>query len=58
MKKVRWKKLLVESSIWLIAEIILNLIGIDDLADYSEFLLENKYVARINRVTTTFVIVM
>ena len=26
--------------IWLIAEILLNYIGIDDLADYSEFLFE------------------
>ncbi|AFY58444.1 hypothetical protein Riv7116_6088 [Rivularia sp. PCC 7116] len=39
---VRWQKLLVKTSFWLATEIILNLIGIDDLADYSEFVYENK----------------
>ena len=28
--------------IWMIAEIILNFMGLDDLADYSEFILEKK----------------
>ncbi|AFZ36462.1 hypothetical protein Sta7437_2943 [Stanieria cyanosphaera PCC 7437] len=28
--------------IWLTAEIFLNLIGLDDLADYSEFIFEHK----------------
>ena len=54
MQKIKWKKLLLETSIWFIAEIILSLIGIDDLADYSEFLLEQKSVAIIDRVMTTF----
>lgn len=39
---IRWRKLLVKSSFWLATEILLNLIGIDDLADYSEFIYENK----------------
>ena len=26
--------------IWMMAEIVLNLVGIDDLADYSEFLFD------------------
>ncbi len=34
---IRWKKLLTNTLIWLAAEIILNSIGIDTLADYSEF---------------------
>ncbi len=28
--------------LWIVAEIILNFIGLDDLADYSEFILERK----------------
>jgi hypothetical protein len=40
---IRWQKLLVKMSFWLATEIILNLVGIDDLADYSEFIYENKY---------------
>lgn len=39
---VRWQKLLVKISFWLAAEISLNLLGIDDLADYSEFIFEHK----------------
>ena len=39
---VRWQKLLVKTSFWLATEIVLNLIGIDDLADYSEFLLQDR----------------
>ncbi len=39
---VRWRKLLVKTSFWLATEILLNLIGIDDLADYSEFVFENR----------------
>lgn len=42
MKKVLWQKLLIKTFIWFMGEIILNLIGIDDLVDYSEFLFENK----------------
>jgi hypothetical protein len=40
--KLEWKKVLVKSTIWLAAEIILNLLGIDTLADYSEFLYEQE----------------
>lgn len=48
---VRWQKLLVKTSFWLATEIVLNLIGIDDLADYSEFVYENKdFAAKLGRV--------
>ncbi len=39
---ISWQKLLVKISFWLAAEIFLNLLGIDDLADYSEFIFEHK----------------
>jgi hypothetical protein len=39
--KVSYKKLLVRIGIWLIAEITLNFLGVDDLADYGEFVFEN-----------------
>jgi|GEM_PF-3536880 hypothetical protein len=29
---------------WIIAEVILNLIGFDDLADYSEFILHKRVI--------------
>ncbi|MDJ0571833.1 MAG: hypothetical protein QNJ53_22700 [Pleurocapsa sp. MO_192.B19] len=42
--KVIWVKLIIKILIWLIAEILLNLIGLDELADYSEFV-DKKTVA-------------
>lgn len=39
-----WQKLLVKMTFWLLAEIILTLVGLDDLADYSEFLLSEKFI--------------
>jgi hypothetical protein len=40
--QTRWKKVIVKVTAWLAAEIILNLIGLDSLADYSEFLYEHE----------------
>ncbi|MGK7931914.1 MAG: hypothetical protein AB4041_10845 [Microcystaceae cyanobacterium] len=37
-----WKKSVIRISMWLVAEILLNLLGIDDLADYSEFVFESS----------------
>lgn len=38
----RWQKGLAEIAIWLTAEIILNFLGLDNLADYSEFIFKHK----------------
>lgn len=35
--EIQWKKLLWTTTFWLITEIVLNLLGLDNLADYSEF---------------------
>jgi hypothetical protein len=40
--KTQWKRLLVKTTVWLAAEIILNLLGLDNLADYSEFVYEHE----------------
>ena len=45
-----WQKLLVKILFWLVAEILLNLVGIDDLADYSEFIDEKNFSAQIERL--------
>ncbi|WP_446391553.1 hypothetical protein [Coleofasciculus sp. B1-GNL1-01] len=34
---IHWKKLVFTTTLWLVTEIILNLLGLDNLADYSEF---------------------
>ena len=33
--------------LWLVVEIILNLVGMDDLVDYSEFLFKHSAVVQI-----------
>ncbi len=37
--------------IWLAAEILFNLVGIDDLADYSEFVFENNSDQDVSKLT-------
>jgi hypothetical protein len=36
--RVKWKTLTAKLTIWLVLELLLNLLGLDQLADYSEFL--------------------
>ena len=38
----QWHKLINKVIFWLLAEIILNLVGLDNMADYSEFLLTER----------------
>lgn len=40
--KMQLKKIWVKATFWLVTEIILNLLGLDSLADYSEFLFEQE----------------
>ena len=42
--KVQWKKVLVKTIVWLAVEIALNLLGLDSLADYSEFIYKQEAV--------------
>jgi hypothetical protein len=42
MMKVKWRKLFVETSAWVTAEVMLNVVGLDNLADYSEFVFQSK----------------
>lgn len=41
--KLRWKTLLVQVAIWAVSEVALTCVGLDDLADYSEFILDRKH---------------
>lgn len=43
--QTQWQKTLLQISFWLIIEILLNLLGLDNLADYSEFVFEQKTIA-------------
>lgn len=44
-----WQKLIIKIFFWLLVEAIFNLIGIDDIADYSEFLLMPKVTLQSER---------
>lgn len=39
-----WQKTVAKLVIWLAAEILLNFLGIDNLADYGEFVFERDVV--------------
>ena len=45
--EVRWKILCTKTLIWLAAEIVLNLMGLDTIADYSEFLFDNNSLSHL-----------
>lgn len=45
---IRWKVLLVRITVWLVAEIILTCLGLDNFADYSEFLNEKRFISKSN----------
>ncbi|MEO0533319.1 MAG: hypothetical protein AAF215_05580 [Cyanobacteria bacterium P01_A01_bin.123] len=40
---VNWTKLTAHFGLWLIAEIFLTLVGLDNLADYGEYALAQKF---------------
>ncbi len=40
---VSWKQLAVRLVIWLFAEALLNFLGLDSIADYSEFIFEPRH---------------
>ncbi|MEB3231796.1 MAG: hypothetical protein VKJ64_12360 [Leptolyngbyaceae bacterium] len=44
---VRWRSLLVKTTVWLSTEIILGVMGLDNLADYSEFVLQRHMLAQM-----------
>ena len=46
--EIRWKTLLTKILIWLVAEILLNCMGIDTIADYSEFVFDKSSIVRLN----------
>ena len=45
---IRWKTLFTKTLIWLVAEILLNSIGLDTLADYSEFVFDKNAIVHLS----------
>ncbi|WNN89203.1 hypothetical protein [Gloeocapsopsis dulcis] len=48
---INWKKMLLKTTLWLGTEIILNLVGLDNLADYSEFISGQEFIGFTNSVS-------
>ena len=47
--QIRWSKLIAKMAIWVGAEIGLTLAGMDDLADYSEFMHHSHVISLATR---------
>ena len=45
MCRIQWRKLSESFLIWLSIELVLNVIGMDDLADYAEFRLVRQRIS-------------
>lgn len=43
--KIHWKTALLKTIVWIAAEIVLNCLGVDTLADYSEFLHDQEAIS-------------
>lgn len=56
--KVRWQKLILSGSLWLSAEILLGSVGLDNLADYSEFLLQSRVSGQLMEVVSGWINLM
>ncbi|NET54941.1 MAG: hypothetical protein F6K47_01665 [Symploca sp. SIO2E6] len=54
--KRQWQRVCIKVTTWLAAEIILNLLGLDNLADYSEFIFDKEVlIAKRNQKMTVVV---
>jgi hypothetical protein len=49
-----WKKLTIEASLWLLTEAALSLVGLDNIADYTEFVSSkyNSFTSRLSESQT------
>lgn len=47
--KIHWKKGLAQITFWLFTEILLSFLGLDNMADYSEFIFKYKVMTISNQ---------
>jgi hypothetical protein len=50
------RKLIIEIVTWLAIEVVLNLSGLDELGNYSEFVFAQKNITFVNTTAVTMVI--
>ena len=56
MMKNPWQKLLIKTIIWIAGEIFLNWLGLDNLADYSEFIFQARGSVQISKIKASLVV--
>lgn len=56
--KTKRNELIVKAITWILAEVVLNLVGLDNLADYSEFVFDQNSTGFANHaaIATTLII--
>ena len=54
LTKVDWKMLTLRLGIWLLAEVSLSFVGLDDFADYTEFLFERDVIVLNQGIHSSF----
>jgi hypothetical protein len=50
---VNWHETLVKTAMWMVVEIYLDFVGLDSLADYSEFIFERHWHQSTSPVLVT-----
>ena len=51
--KAKWSQLVLKIIVWLFAEMYLTVLGLDNLADYGEFVFQHKALLTIAEASTT-----
>ncbi len=46
--EIRWKIFFTKTLVWLLVEILLNFIGLDTIADYSEFIFNKNTIIHLS----------
>jgi hypothetical protein len=49
--RIKWKTFITQVAVWILLEILLNLLGLDSLADYGEFLSHKFSTPLVNSLT-------
>jgi hypothetical protein len=53
--KIQWKNLLFKTILWLVTEMLLNLLGLHSIADYGEFVMGRHLAYENTRDSAIFV---
>ncbi len=54
--QVYWKTLMLNIGGWIVAEVVLNVVGLDGLANYNEFLSKWYLSVQISKTSITIVL--